>query len=459
MNIVQIENRLSYLERYDKKVRDYYNPNKSSGKKHPYIHDLTADYKIDSELYGLGSYWKPEVETVLESPIESKLVALMQQETAQHRRSPEKYVKKVKHAKLRDLELIQLDQGIEKESYKGIFAQTKIAKHNAAAKNRTHSMSPTGKTVHIKHLVPPEVLDFEPGLCSTKLSSVIEANLTSRSVTGKRKVHHAVDTKEIFNELSYISDHNSLVHTLPADISEEKVPREQGYNDILVKPDFRSFNITLQSEGECMIYFKDLSESDRPEVTLSGFINENGHVSYEGSRFIDLSTVLPWSISQKHLKGHTLLMTISQSNSCIFKTFLLLDTAKSKHLIRARNEIKRYKVLTELSHQRAYLPSIYKNKETHINTESPPKYSFSRLAYARNVSPTINPLTSGLYNFKNKFSLYRVNAYPAHLSEYERLDRLTPLSKPKVKTPGRPHDEIGITITGNGIKADPIKNV
>lgn len=459
MNIVQIQNRLNYLEKYDKKVRNYFNPNKSSGKKHPYIHDLTADYKIDSELYGLGSYWKPEVETVLESPIEPKLATLTQQETTQHRKSPEKFVKKVKHAKLRDLELIHLDQGIEKESYKGIFAQTKIAKHNAVPRNRTQSVSPTGKTVHINHLVPPEVLEFEQSLCSTKISSVIEANLTSRSVTGKRKVHNAVDTKEIFNELSRISDHDSVVHTLPADILEEKVTKEQAYNDIIVKPDFRSFNLTLQSCGECTIYFKDLSESDRPEVTLQGFINENGHVTYEGNRFIDLSIVLPWSISKRHLKGHTLLMTISQSNSCIFKTFVLLDIAKSKNLFRARNEIKRYKVLNELSHQRAYLPSIYKNKETHLNTESPPKDSFSRLAYARNVSPTINPLTNGLYNFKNKFSLYRVNAYPAHLSEYERLDSLTPLSKPKLKTPGRPHDEIGIQITGNGIKTELIKNV
>lgn len=451
MNFVQIESRLNYLEIYDRKVRNYFNPNKPSGRKHPYINDLTADYRIDSELYGLGSYWKPEVNVLADSPIDVKHTTI-HPDNDLSRRSPEKSIKKVKFGKLRDLDLIHLESGVEKESYKGIFAHTKIAKQMSNYKPKILSLSPMAKTTQINHFFTPELCGEEHSLCSTKLSSVIEANLTSRSIPAKRKVANVVDTKEILNELTRISDQDSVIHTLPADILKELKPKVQSYNDILVKTDYKNFTLSLESSGECQIYFKDLSETDRPEVNVSGNIDEYGHLLYEGSRFIDLSTFIPWSKSYKHLKGHTLFMSVKVANQYIFKSYLLLDTQKSKNLFRARNEIKRYKIETDLNQQRAYLPYIHKNKETHLNQESPAKYGPSRLAYSRNISPIVNPLTTGLYNFKNKFSLFRVNAYPAHLSEYERLDSITPCTKPKHKTTGRMSEEVGINIKGNRLK-------
>lgn len=451
MNIVQIESRLNYLEKYDRKVRNYFNP-KATGRKHRYIIDLIADHKIDSELYGLGSYWKPEINLLDDSPLDLKPTNISH-ENEQPKRSPDKSIKKVKFGKLRDLELIHLDSGLEKESYKGAFAHTKLPKH---PKSRARTISPMGRSTQVNHFLSPELCEEELSFCSTKLSSVIESNLTARSNAIKPKVVNVVDINEILNELSFMSDQDSVIHTLPTDILQELSPKNQSFNDILIKSDYKNFTLNIGSAGECKVCFKDLTEPKRPEVTLIGNIDEYGNLLYDGSRYLDLSTILPWSKSYNHLKGHILLISVNVANHCIFQSYILLDTSKSKNLFRARNEIKRYKLITELNqqHQRAYLPSIRKIKETHLNSDSPIKEVTSRLAYPRSVTPVVNSMTNGLYNYKNKLSLFRVNAYPAHLSEYERFDGLTSLCKSQPKKTERTNEEnsFRIKIKGNGLK-------
>lgn len=122
MNLKSIEEKFQTLDKRDKEIRKYYNPRAQKGKQHQYIGDLKADFEYDSMLYGLGSFWSPETE--------EDEAGLSELPTIEPQKSPKKLpvTKKsqTKVARLKDQRVLDLQKPFQKDSYVGMFSNTKV---------------------------------------------------------------------------------------------------------------------------------------------------------------------------------------------------------------------------------------------------------------------------------------------------------------------------------------------
>ncbi|OMJ85971.1 hypothetical protein SteCoe_12605 [Stentor coeruleus] len=468
MNILSIEDKFKALDEKEKKVRMYYNPKSTKGKKHHYISDIRADFHYDTLLYGLGMFWMQETEEDIIDEIKQE------QEPIINLPIPESIQPKSPVlAKRRNLALLELQKPLSKDHYKGIFSHTKVLNHDYLYKKPYVDFGKSGwKTAAInergvKNKAAKAEIIYSSRVqdCTQTLSQKINRFRVDSPQKSKKRSELHLNAEEF---KKYLEESKQLVFNgkEPAkfDLSLESLRKKpQGFKDKNIAPQL--FHILFQSSTIIQVKtINALVSVCITNVSISGFPNknyvglsvDNGYVMWGNNNSLDLRQIFGEGIDKNTIR------VLIQGDKENVDYYVRIQEFKEGDDIEVKDEIIAYKlVIFEKIKANSNKPLVVPITLHKINEKLIPKNIQPNLPKIDTRSkPTLNnkkknfanPLTSALFSYKVAAESFHPQAYPANLSIFEAHDFIEEnYSLPPKPKPPSARAQINLAVSGFGL--------
>jgi hypothetical protein len=475
MNILALENKFKALDEKEKKIRQYFNPKTSKGKKHHYIADIRADFHYDTLLYGLGMFWQQESE-------EDSLHAEEDKESEEKKAEPPKLTLKTENkqgktspvlAKRKNLALLELQNPLVKDHYEGTFSYTKVLNHDYLYKKQHTNFGKSGwKTTASGQRNVKNKAAMNEIIYSSKVkdySAEINAKLNEYRETSAHKLRRnsrQALTAEQFR--SYLEEFKQQVFVekepkrfiLDMDkLRQEPISQkiEEERVDLFKIVFLNTFYIEIKSQN-CL---SNLTIIDINSPTLASKEFKDIPTDNNQASCFDLSSLFPYQIS-----SHTFRILV-QGEIETLDYYLSMQPHSSMSEQAVRSDIIAYKLSVYASVTSNPKHSVVPLTLERLKQKSAPKPKRVTLPVIASkprtsVSPKKrhyqNPITSVLFTYKNAVESFHPLAYPANLSIFEAHDFIEEnYSLPPKPRVDKQSPNVRLTVSGFGINNTFIK--
>lgn len=437
MNILSIEEKFKALDDKEKKVRQYFNPKTTKGKKHHYISDIRADFQYDTLLYGLGMFWAQDSDSeVAEEPKKEISAAIVSRPGPSKTKSP-------LLAKRKNLGLLDLQKPLTKDHYEGIFSDTKVLNHDYLYKKPNIDFGVSGwktaaigernlinKAAKVEIIYSSKIKD-----CTDELNQKIKKYKfeSSRKPDFQRSDFMNKDEFKSYLEefkTRVLSNKDPETFKLSLESLRREIPKPK---DSLEKP--KLFNIifqnslffTIKSLNKVLsLTLTDISLPNYPSHHYSDLETHNSTVFINADQIKNNTGVDLSQIFQENIEKHTIRVLI-QGELETLDYYISLQEHKQVTEELVMKEIIDYKLhiydtLKSQLNKGIVVPLKLQNLGTQSKRIKLPLLDSKVKVVETKKRAYENPITSALFTYKTTTELFHPQAYPANLSIFEAHD-------------------------------------